>query len=161
VSGLVLNFVPDRAAMLGEMLRVAHPGGTVAFFVWDYPSGGVGFMQAFWRAAGALDADAVALSEDRRFAYCSAEGLAGLAHGAGWGDVAVTAIDIPTPFRNIDDFWHPFTLGAGPAPGYCAGLSPGHRARLKERLQAEVPRAPDGSIALSARAWAVKAARPG
>src|SRR5262249_24331951 len=36
VSGLVLNFVPDKARAVGEMRRAVRPGGTVAVYVWDY-----------------------------------------------------------------------------------------------------------------------------
>ena len=33
------------------MKRVVRGGGTIAFYVWDYPGGGMGFMRAFWTAA--------------------------------------------------------------------------------------------------------------
>ena len=36
VSGLVLNFVPDKAKALSEMARIVRPGGVVALYVWDY-----------------------------------------------------------------------------------------------------------------------------
>jgi ubiquinone/menaquinone biosynthesis C-methylase UbiE len=36
VSALVLNFVPDAAAALREMVRVTVPGGVVAGCVWSY-----------------------------------------------------------------------------------------------------------------------------
>lgn len=36
VSGLVLNFIPDKARAMGHMTRVAKPGGQVAAYVWDY-----------------------------------------------------------------------------------------------------------------------------
>lgn len=161
VSGLVLNFVPDRRAMLSEMVRVARPGGRVGFFVWDYPGGGIGFMRAFWRAAGALDPDAVALSEDRRFPDFTEAALRGLAAEV-WGTaVETTALEVPTLFRDFADYWTPFTLGAGPAPGYCVSLSPDRREQLRQKLEGDLPRGPDGSIALSARAWAVKAVVPG
>lgn len=39
-SALVLNFVPDIPKALSEMKRVVRPGGTIAFYVWDYPGGG-------------------------------------------------------------------------------------------------------------------------
>jgi hypothetical protein len=54
----------------------------------------------------------------------------------------------------------PFTLGAGPAPGYCASLDPSARERLRKKLLATLPRADDGSIPLKARAWAVRAIAP-
>ncbi|MGH6622143.1 MAG: SAM-dependent methyltransferase, partial [Alphaproteobacteria bacterium] len=63
----------------------------------------------------------------------------------------------PTVFRDFDDFWRPFTLGAGPAPGYCASLDPDARERLRQRLSDTLPRRADGAIAFTARAWAVRA----
>ena len=36
VSGLLLNFVPDKDRAVQEMVRVTRPGGTVALYVWDY-----------------------------------------------------------------------------------------------------------------------------
>lgn len=161
VSGLVLNFVPDKRAMLSEMARIARPSGSLGFFVWDYPGGGIAFMRAFWRAAGALDPDAAALAEDRRFPDCTEAGLGGLAAEV-WGTgVETTALEVPTRFRDFADYWTPFTLGAGPAPGYCVSLSPDRREQLRRKLENDLPREPDGSILLSARAWAVKAVGPG
>ncbi|MPZ11166.1 MAG: methyltransferase domain-containing protein [Kiloniellaceae bacterium] len=157
VSALVLNFVPDRQKALAEMRRVVRPGGRVAFYVWDYPGRGVQFMRAFWDAAAALDPTAGDLTEDRRFPFCTPDGLTALAASAGLGAVEVMAIEVPTVFRDFDDFWRPFTLGAGPAPGYCTSLAPDARERLKEALQASLPYQADGRIAFNAKAWAVKA----
>jgi hypothetical protein len=67
---------------------------------------------------------------------------------------------VPTVFKDFDDYWRPFTLGAGPAPGYCTGLDPQARQRLKDKLEVALPRGADGSIHLNARAWAVKARVP-
>jgi len=63
-------------------------------------------------------------------------------------------------FKDFDDYWTPFTLGAGPAPGYCMSLDPEARERLRSRLEQSLPRREDGSIALKTRAWAVKATVP-
>jgi SAM-dependent methyltransferase len=155
-SALVLNFVPDRARALAEMKRVARPRGRIGFYVWDYPGGGVEFMRAFWRAATELDPGATDLTEDKRFPFCTPEGLRELAGGAGLS-AEVTAIEVPTVFKDFDDFWRPFTLGAGPAPGYCANLAPDARERLKQRLRANLPASEDGKIHLAARAWAARA----
>lgn len=157
VAGLVLNFLPDRPAALREMKRLVRPGGTVGFYVWDYPGGGVQFMRAFWTAAVALDPAARELTEDRRFPFCTREGLAELVQQAGLGDADLTAIESPSVFRDFEDYWRPFTLGAGPAPGYCASLSPEARERLRLRLSESLPRQADGSIALGTRAWVVRA----
>jgi SAM-dependent methyltransferase len=157
VAALVINFISDRVGALREMQQVLRPGGTLGFYVWDYPGGGIEFMRAFWTAAVALDPTARDLTEDRRFPFCTRQGLVDLARQAGLGALEVTAIESPSVFRDFDDYWRPFTLGAGPAPGYCASLSPEARERLRQRLYDSLPRQEDGAIALGTRAWALKA----
>ena len=156
-SALVLNFVPDIPKALSEMKRVVRPGGTVAFYVWDYPGGGMGFMRAFWNAAIALDPGAAGFAEGKRFPFCTSAGLTELASNAGLKSVEYTALKIPTVFTDFDDFWHPFTLGAGPAPGYCVSLPEEARESLRKKLCDDLPRQDNGTVALNARAWAIKA----
>jgi len=50
VSGLVLNFIPDKRRALAEMKRIIVPGGTLALYVWDY-AGEMQLMRYFWNAA--------------------------------------------------------------------------------------------------------------
>jgi SAM-dependent methyltransferase len=159
VSGLVLNFVPQPERMAAEMIRVVRPGGTVAAYVWDY-AGKMQLMRHFWNAAAALDPGAAQLDEGRRFPICHPERLADLFRGAGLEAVGARPIDIPTDFRDFDDYWQPFLGGQGPAPGYVVALSAERQAALRERLRAALPTAVDGSIPLVARAWAVRGTRP-
>ena len=154
-SALVINFVPDRVQALREMKRVAKPGGLVSFYVWDYPGGGVGFMSAFWKAAIALDPKAAELGEGRRFPFCNPDGLKALTVEAGWPAATVAPIEIAARFGSFEDLWQPFTLGAGPAPGYCVSLPEDKRAALKQRLMDDVGGA--GPVSFPARAWALKA----
>jgi ubiquinone/menaquinone biosynthesis C-methylase UbiE len=156
-SALTLNFVPDKDKALREMKRAVRSGGTIAFYVWDYPGGGMEFMRAFWTAAASLDSAAQDLTEDKRFPFCTPEGLTRLVKNAGLTAVECRSIEVPTVFRDFEDYWHPFTLGAGPAPGYCVSLAPEARQRLMEKLRHSLPRRDDGSIPLRARAWAMKA----
>jgi SAM-dependent methyltransferase len=155
VSGLVLNFVPDQPRAIREMMRVVRPGGTVALYVWDY-AGGMQLMRHFWDAAGEVDPKARELDEGSRFPICQPGALADLFRAAGFGAVATDAIDVPTVFLDFDDYWTPFLGGQGPAPGYCMSLSERQRGRLREALAARLPIAPDGTILLIARAWAVR-----
>jgi SAM-dependent methyltransferase len=158
VSGLVLNFVPDAARAVAEMARVARPAAPVALYVWDY-AGKMELMRHFWNAAVALDAAAHDLDEGRRFPICRPEPLAALFRNAGLQEVEARAIDVPTVFRDFADYWTPFLGGQAPAPGYAMSLDESRRAALRERIRAELPTRPDGSIRLIARAWAVRGTR--
>lgn len=158
VSGLVLNFLPEPREMIAEMARVVRPGGTVAAYVWDY-AGEMQLMRRFWDAASALDPAALALDEGRRFPICNPEALAGAWRQSGLDQVESRAIDVPTHFRDFDDYWRPFLGGQGPAPGYVASLEAARRDVLRERLRATLPATPEGRIELVARAWAVRGTR--
>jgi SAM-dependent methyltransferase len=155
VSGLVLNFVADQARMVAEMARVARPGGEVGLYVWDY-AGKMEMMRRFWDAAVALDAGAGALDEGVRFPVCRPEPLSSLFERAGLVGVETRPIDVPTVFRDFDDYWTPFLGGQAPAPCYCMSLREEDRAALRERLRTSLPKQADGSIHLVARAWAVR-----
>ncbi|THF86533.1 methyltransferase domain-containing protein [Deinococcus sp. KSM4-11] len=159
VAGLVLNFVPVPLEAVTEMARVVRPGGRVAAYVWDY-AGGMQLLRAFWDAVTALDPAAGTLDEGRRFPLCQPQPLAELFRAAGLVDVTVGPIDVPTPFRTFDEYWTPFLGGEGPAPGYTMTLDDARRDALRERLRAALPVQPDGSIHLTARAWAVRGRRP-
>lgn len=155
VSGLALNFVPDPARAASELKRVTVAGGTVAAYVWDY-AGGMEMMRLFWAAAATVDPSAATLDEGSRFPLCRPEPLRELWSGAGLRGAEVQPIDIPTVFTDTDDFWQPFLGGQGAAPGYLAALSPERQAALRGELLASLPVEPDGSVRLTARAWAVK-----
>jgi hypothetical protein len=82
--------------------------------------------------------------------------LAPMFRDAGLESVATAPIDMPTPFRDFDDYWQPFLGGQGPAPAYAMALDEPARTRLRDLIRARLPIAGDGSIALKARAWAVR-----
>jgi SAM-dependent methyltransferase len=159
VSGLVLNFVPDRPGALVAMRRAARPGGVIAAYVWDYAEG-MQVMRHFWNAAAACDPAAAALDEGARFPICRPGPLGDLFNGAGLVDVVVEPIDLTTDFADFDDFWTPFLGGAGPAPAYAASLSPGRLAALRDEVRAHLPVRSDGRIRLTARAWSVRGSVP-
>ena len=156
VSGFVLNFVPDAVAAVREMARVTTAGGTIAAYVWDY-AGRMEMMRYFWDAAVELNPEAAKLDEGARFPLCRPEPLTELCASAGLGGTEVTAIDITTSFATFEDYWQPFLGGQGPAPAYVMALDETARARLRDRLRERMPLQADGSISLTARAWAVRA----
>jgi hypothetical protein len=113
-------------------------------------------MRHFWDAAVAPDPTARELDEGSRFTLCRPEPLADLFRSTGLENVEVRAIDVPTVFRNFDDYWSPFLAGRAPAPSYAMSLSQERRAALRERIRANLPTSAEGEHHLTARAWAVR-----
>jgi trans-aconitate methyltransferase len=151
VSGLVLNFVRDHEAMAREMARVTKPGGSVAAYVWDY-AGGMQMMRYFWDAAVAVSPHDARLDQAERFPVCQPEPLRALFESVGLKSVTVRAIDIPTVFRDFEDYWQPFLGKTGAAPTYLASVDDETRERIRQHLEARL--AHGEPIALTARAWA-------
>lgn len=154
VSGLVLNFVGDHEAMVREMARITKPGGRVALYVWDY-AGEMQMTRYFWEAAIAVSPQDSKLTQAERFPICRPEPLRALFEAAGLRAVETRAIDIPTVFRDFDDYWSPFLGRQGSAPTYLASVDDGVRERIRATLLTRL--APgNGPIRLIARAWAVR-----
>jgi ubiquinone/menaquinone biosynthesis C-methylase UbiE len=158
VAGLVLNFIPDRPRALREMVRVVRDGGTVAAYVWDY-LGEMWLLRHFWEAAAELDPAVADLNESRRFAFCRPTELETFFGEAGLREVSSRGIVIPTEFTSFDEYWTPFLGGQGPAPTFVQSLDEGRRTELREALRARLPTLGDGSIRMTARAWAVRGRR--
>lgn len=155
VSGLVLNFVPNPSKAVEEMVRVVRRGGTVAGYVWDY-SGEMQLMRYFWDAAVDLNPKALDLDEGRRFPICNPARLKALFSVAGLTGIQTRAIEVPTLFRDFEDYWTPFLGGQAPAPGYCMSLSEKERTVLRDLIRSRLPARADGAIPLFARAWGVQ-----
>lgn len=155
VSGLVLNFVLDHKAMSREMARVTKPGGKVALYVWDYGRG-MEMMRYFWDAAIEVSPHDSKLDQAERFPICQPEPLRALFRDIGLRSVSCRAIDIPTVFRDFEDFWSPFLGKQGAAPTYLASVDDATRERIRALLKSRLVPLLDGKIALTARAWAVQ-----
>lgn len=155
ISGLVLNFVPDKNRALDEMCRIIKPGGIVAAYVWDY-AGEMQLMRYFWDAVADLFPGGAESDEGKQFPGCNPEPLAELFRSAGLRNVETYALDAPTVFTDFEDYWSPFLRGQGPAGVYCVSLSEQERESLRARLENTLPVNADGTISLIARAWAVK-----
>lgn len=155
VSSLVLNFVADPLRVAREMCRVVQGGGVVAALVWDY-AGRMEMLRTFWDGVVALNPDVRSLDEGVRFSLCNPEKLAGLFREAALARVETTYVDIPIRFASFEDYWRPFLGGQGPSGGYAMSLTEEKRHELRELLRSRLRTQDDGSIALTARAWAVR-----
>ena len=155
VSGLVLNFVPGLPAALAEMRRVTASGGTIAAYVWDYADG-MEITRYFWDVAVSLDSAAAQLHEGTRFPLCNPSALTAAFEEAGLTEVGTTPLDVTAEFADFEEYWRPFLGGQGPAPAYAMSLPEERRAALRAKLESALPPAAGGTIALRARAWAVR-----
>ena len=155
-SSLVLNFIPDPTAALRKMRTLVSGDGVVAACVWDYAEG-MQFLRRFWDAAVELDPAARQYDEGERFPVCNPSALEAAFREAGFPAVGVEGLQVATHFEDFEDYWSPFVGGPGPAPGYLSSISAQRQQELADRLSATLPRNDDGSITLTARAWAARA----
>ena len=158
VCGLGLNYIPNPRQGLQEFCRVTRSGGTVAVYLWDYEQG-ARFLRAFWDAAVAVDSEASAFDQARRFPMCTEDGLRGLFEEAKLENLMVHALEIVTRFTSFDDYWQPLLAGQGSAPSYLATRDDKTKTVIRERLREALPASAQGAIALPVRAWAIRGSR--
>ncbi len=158
LAQLVVNFMTDPPAGVGEMVRVTRPGGVVGAAVWDY-AGAMTLLRAVWDAAIELDPAAAALDEGRSMPFCTPEDLAGLWSGAGLADVRVAAVEAGAHYDGFDDLWRALEAGVGPAGAYVLSLDVDGRAALADGLQRRL-QVGSRPFRLSARAWVATGVRP-
>jgi ubiquinone/menaquinone biosynthesis C-methylase UbiE len=149
LAQLVVHFMSDPVAGLGEMRRVTRPGGFVAASVWDH-AGDRSPLTPFWRAARELHPRAP--GEDHLAGIRDGH-LAQLMTEAGLTDVEQTAHAVHVEHATFEEWWEPFTFGVGPAGAFVARLDDAAAAELRERCRSQLG---DGPIAIDAQAWAAR-----
>lgn len=149
LAQLVVHFMPDPVAGVREMGRVTRPGGVVAACVWDY-AGDRGPLGVFWEAARAVDPDAPG---EASLPGTRAGHLAEILTGAGLIDVTDAELSARIEHADADEWWAPFTTGAGPAGAYVAGLPADTRARLEAECRRRLG---DGPVIVEAVAFATR-----
>ena len=149
LAQLVVHFMVDPVAGLGEMRRVTRRGGVVAACVWDHEGGG-GPLSVFWEAARRLDPG---VAGEAGLAGAREGHLGELFHGAGLRDVEETALTVTVEHPSFEDWWEPFMLGVGPAGAHLAGLKAQQQGLLRDECRRLLPAAP---FAVRGRAWAAR-----
>ncbi len=154
-SLLALNFFPDHVSAVREMRSLVQSGGVVSACVWDY-AGKMEFLRYFWDVVVEENPSTREQDEGVRFPICNPASLAELFKTAGLAEVVCEPIDIPTKFKDFDDYWRPLLAGTGPAAAYVASLEQNRREALHRMLENKLRRSEHGAIDLIARAWAVR-----
>jgi SAM-dependent methyltransferase len=150
LSQLVVNFMSDPEAGVGEMRRVARRAVTSC--VWDY-AGEMTMLRAFWDAALELDPDAP--DEGQTMRYCSPDELVALWTQVGLREVGTRPLVVEATYDGFDDYWSPFPAGIAPSGAYCASLDADAQAALREACFRRLG-SPTGPFTLTARAWFVR-----
>jgi SAM-dependent methyltransferase len=156
---LVMNFVPDHEKAIAEMRRVTRPQGVVSGCVWDYNEG-MQSLRFFWDEAVALD-PAIEPKDERHMKLSRQGQLVELWKKAGLINVREEALTIEQAFSSFDDYWGPFTKGAGPGGAYVVSLPENRRQQLEAHLRKRVlGDRHDGAFRLKAKAWCVRGEVP-
>jgi SAM-dependent methyltransferase len=147
VAQLVVHFMTDPVAGIGQMARVTRRGGVVAACVWDGPTGA---LAPFWDAVHVIDPDAV---DEALLSGANRGHLTEIFEAAGLRDVQETPITVDVVHPSFEEWWEPYTYGIGPAGDYVQHLDADGRARLasvaRERLG-------PGPFTITATAWAAR-----
>ena len=117
---------------------------------WDF-GGRRGPLSPFWAAAREIDPG---VEDESRRAGAQEGSLARLFEGAGLRDVEASVLSVAVEHPSFEEWWHPYTLGVGPAGAFVAGLSDDRIADLRERCRALLPEPP---FVLTSCAWASRA----
>ena len=152
VAQLVVHFMSDPAAGVGELRRVTREGGIVAVNVWDF-EGGRAPQSVFFRALLSVMPDA----DDEVARPGARKGeLAALLREAGCRDIEEAELEVTVASPTFDEWWQPYTLGVGPAGAQYARLDEARQRAVEERCRALLG---DGPISSTGTAWAAKGRR--
>jgi SAM-dependent methyltransferase len=156
---LVMNFIPDHMKAVTEMRRVTRPQGTVSACVWDY-NAGMQMLRFFWDEAVALD-PAIEPRDERHMKLSRQGQLADLWTKAGLVNVTDGSLEIKQAYASFNDYWEPFTKGAGPGGAYVVSLPVDRRQQLEARMRTRLlGDRQDGPFTLKAKAWCVRGEVP-
>ena len=154
LAQLVVQFMTDPVAGLGEMARVTKPGGVVAACVWDYGTGRSP-LSTIWAAA--IEADPSVEGEGDRVGVARGQ-LAEVFAQAGLDAVVESEVAVTVEHESFEAWWEPMTFGVGPAGAWLARQTPDVQERVRERCRVMYPDAPGMRTAV---AWAARGRSPG
>jgi SAM-dependent methyltransferase len=156
---LVMNFIPDHNKALADMRRVTRPQGTVSACVWDYDAG-MQMLRFFWDEAVALD-PAIEPKDERHMKLSRQGQLGDLWRAAGLANVKEAPLEIDQAYSSFQDYWDPFTNGAGPGGAFVVSLTADRRQQLEAGMRKRLLKdGQDGPFTLKAKAWCVRGEVP-
>jgi SAM-dependent methyltransferase len=153
LAQLVVHFMADPVAGVGEMARVTRPGGAVVACTWDFGDG-MEMLRTFWESARAVDPDA---QSERVFG--TRQELDELWRATGLEDTQVEPLEVKTSYEDFHELWNAFLLGVGPSGQFLISRDhPTQDAIRREYLHRLGE--PKGRFELAGRAWAARGRVP-
>ncbi|WP_210440528.1 class I SAM-dependent methyltransferase [Nocardioides xinjiangensis] len=146
---LVVHFMSDPVAGVGEMRRVTRPGGWVGATVWDL-AGGRAPTWPLWEAVAGLDPRHGA---ERERPGGSRDGLVAIVEAAGLREVESLELPVTVTHPSFEEWWEPYLHGVGPAAEVVHDVGPDGRERLEAALRRRLGAGP---FELTAVAHAVR-----
>ena len=128
---LVVHFMTDPVAGVGEMRRVTRPGGWVGATVWDL-AGSRAPMWPLWEAVAEIQPEHPG---EKEFPGGSRASLVAILEGAALRDVESVELPVTVTHPSFEEWWEPYLHGVGPAGDAVAALGPDGRERLEEVLR--------------------------
>ena len=156
IMALVISFVPDPNKAAAEMARVVRPGGWVATYMWDIPSGGAP-TDPIYVSLESMGMTSVRPADP---VVSRREAMEDLWEKAGLESIDTRVIRIPVVYSDFDEFWDSNTVLIGPQGKLIAGMSASAREQLRAELRDRLPSASDGRIVYESFANAVKGRVP-
>jgi SAM-dependent methyltransferase len=152
VMALVITFLSDPGKAVSEMARVVRPGGWVGTYMWDVPGGGTPVHPIYvaMESLGMPSPRPPGAEVSRR------DAMQALWKDAGLESIETQVIRIPVMYPDFDDFWDSNTVPVGPQGKAIQEMSQTVRAQLRARVREQLPVGPDGRIAYTSFANAVK-----
>jgi SAM-dependent methyltransferase len=149
LAQLVINLVDDPAAAVGEMVRVARPGASVAACLWDDDE--MPLLRSYWDAAQeAAPAELAEVNDGARVGAPDKEWLRELWEAAGLGDITVGDFSVTADYEDFDDLFFSFAAGVGHSGGLYVSLDPDRQAALRASAHRRLG-SPKGAFQLTAR----------
>jgi SAM-dependent methyltransferase len=146
LAQLVLHFVSDPPAGVGEMRRTVRSGGVVGACVWDFADG-MEMLRHFWNAALALDPEAP--TEARTLRFGRPGEIVELFRAEGLVEVAESELTVSSTYRDFEELWSSVLEGIGPAGAFALSLPADRLEQLRRNLYERVGE-PDGAFTLGA-----------
>ena len=117
-------------------------------------------LRFFWDEAVALD-PAIEPKDERHMKLSHRGQLGDLWREAGLINIKEEPLTIEQAYASFNDYWEPFTKGAGPGGAYVVSLSQDRREQLEARIRKRLlGDRNDGQFKLTATAWCVRGEVP-